>query len=66
MQMKDLSGILLLSLLMFAGIYMITILVDSIILQLVLGAFSGILFYLGMIFVFKFEEVNYIKSVVKR
>jgi O-antigen/teichoic acid export membrane protein len=65
-QMKDLSGTLLLSLLMFVGIYIITIYLDSIILQLVLGVFGGALFYFGLANVFKFDEVEYIKSIIKR
>lgn len=66
MQMKDLFGTLLLSLLMFVGIYIITIYLDSIILQLVLGVFGGTLFYFGLANVFKFDEVEYIKSIIKR
>lgn len=65
-QMKDLSGTLLLSLLMFVGVYINMIFWDSIILQLVFGVFGGSVFYLCMSHVFKFEEVEYIKSIIKR
>lgn len=65
-QMKDLSGTLLLSLLMFVGIYNNTIFCDSIILQLVLGLLGGTIFYFGLAYIFKFEEVEYIKSIRKR
>ena len=65
-QMKDLSGTLLLSLLMFVVIYINTIFWDSIILQLVLGFLGGTIFYIGLAYVFKFKEVEYIKSIILR
>ena len=65
-QMKDLSWTLLLSLLMFTGVFLSTMLWDSVVLQLLISILGGGLFYLGITCIFKFEEVIYLKSVIKK
>lgn len=65
-QMKDLSGTLLLSLLMFVGVYINIKYLDSITIQLGLGLLGGTIFFFGLAYVFKFKEVEYIKSIIKK
>lgn len=65
MQMKDLSGTLILSLLMFALVFGITLMFDSILLQLSIGIL-GMIFFFSVSHVFKFKELSYLKSLMKR
>lgn len=65
-QMKDLSGILLLSLLMFAVVFIVISAFESLLLQLVVGIFIGLGIFGGIGFFLKFEEYEYIKKIIKR
>ena len=66
MQMKDLSATLILSLLMFGLVCGVTLLLDDILLQLLVGLFTGILFFGGLSVLFKFKELLYLKSIIKK
>ena len=66
MQMKDLFGTLVLSLLMFALVFGITLMFDSILLQLSIGTLLGMIFFFSVSHVFKFKELSYLKSLMKR
>lgn len=65
-QMRDLSKTLVSSLLMFAIVFLVTLLVDNNIMKLLLGFFSGVCVYLGVVLVFRFKELSYIKSIIQR
>lgn len=66
MQMKDLSNILITSLLMFTIVYVSTQIVDNNIMMLFVGAVIGILCYVGVVWGLRFKELSYLKSIIKR
>lgn len=66
MQMKDLSGSLFLSLLMFGAVFLVVSAVSSIIMQLLFGLLTAALVFWGLFFLFKFEELKYIQLLFKR
>lgn len=66
MQMKDLSATFLLSLSMFGVVYATIFCINSILPQLLVGLFMGVSFFGGLSVLFKFKELSYIKSIVKR
>jgi O-antigen/teichoic acid export membrane protein len=65
MQMKDLAGVLVASLLMFVLVFSCTQLIDSKVLQIIMGVTIGVIFYLTISYVFRFPELSYLKSIVK-
>lgn len=66
MQLKDLSTLLVTSVLTYAISYYFSQLFDSNIIQLIFGGFVGIAFYTAVAFLFNFSELKYIKSIIKR
>ena len=66
MQMRDLSGTTILSLIVFAVVYICTSFVDIIILQLFLSLFVGVLLFVGMSYLLKFKELNYLRLVINK
>ena len=66
MQMRDLSRVLAASLLSFLFTFVTISIFNSVILQLIVGAIIGTFVYGLIIFTFKFEELNYIKDLIKR
>ena len=66
MQMKDLSGTLILSLLTFALLYGVTFVFDSTSLQLLVDVLWGVLFFIGTSYLLRFKELSYLKSVIKK
>ena len=66
MQMKDLSAILSTSLLAFVITYSVTKFISNILLQIVFGGAFCVFFYLGSAYFFKFKELEYIKSFIRR
>lgn len=66
MQMKDLSSILTSSILTFVIVYCVTRCFYSILFQLFFGGVFGILIYAGIAVLFKFRELDYIKSIIDR
>ena len=65
-QMKDLSGVLLLSLSMAAIVYTITCFITNIYAQLVVGIIVGATYFTTMCFVLKLKEVEFLKSLVNK
>lgn len=66
MQMKDLSMILITSLLVFAMTYLTIFLKVSILLKLITGIIIGLVTFSTIAYLFKFSELDYIKSILKR
>jgi hypothetical protein len=65
-QLGDLSKTLVTSLCMFAIVFGINRYIDSYLVQLIADIIVGAVFYIGVAFVFKFEEVDYLKSILKK
>jgi O-antigen/teichoic acid export membrane protein len=65
-QMKDISHILITSLSMFAIIRIMNLWIDNVYLQFILDVIVGIVFYFSVVFVFRFKEIEYIKSLRKK
>lgn len=65
-QMKDLIPILLLSSIMYLAIYYANLFIENMILQIIIGGAIGVIIYLGGAFLFKFEELNDVKYMLKR
>lgn len=61
MQMKDLMGTLVLSLIVFVIVYNIALIVGNLATQLFIGLLMGSLFYLSTAYLLKFKELGYIK-----
>lgn len=65
-QMIDLSGSLITSLLMFALVYMLYLFIENNILILCVGLVIGIGFYIGVAYLFEFDEITYLKTIIRR
>lgn len=65
-QMKDLSGILLLSLSMAAIVYTITCFITNIYAQLIVGIIAGATYFTTMCFALKLKEVEFLKSLINK
>lgn len=65
-QMQDLSKNLFTSLLVFGCVYLVTMIFDSIVTQLIIGILSGLLFFIIIVSLFKFEELSFVKSIIRR
>lgn len=65
MQMKDILPFFALSLLMFVLILVINTFLCNLYLQTIVGALFGVLFYCGISYLFKFEELNEVKYLLK-
>lgn len=65
-QMRDLMPTLLLAFAMFILIRIINVYIDSLYLQLAIGIISGIVFYLGCGFLFRFKELEELISLVRK
>lgn len=65
-QMKDLSGVLLLSLSMAAIVYTITCFITNIYAQLIVGIIVGATYFTTICVVFKLKEVEFLKSLVNK
>lgn len=66
MQIKDLSGTLILSILMFILVSLSTSFGATAVLQLVCGVLVGGVFYSGLTHIFKFSEIDFIRSIIVR
>lgn len=64
-QMRDLSRTLLLSLTMFAIVYTGGLIIEDRLLWLILGIIVGLVYYLGLAAIFKFNELNTILEIFK-
>lgn len=65
-QMRDLVPTLLLAFAMFILIRIINVYIDSLYLQLAIGIVSGLVFYLGCSFLFRFKELEELISLVRK
>lgn len=65
-QMKDLLPILMLSFLLFGTVHLTTYYISNLYLQIVCGGIAGGIVYLGGAILFKFEELNDVKYMLKR
>lgn len=65
-QMKDLTPTLLLCGLMFGGIYLTNSFLDNLLLQILAGGITGGVIFLSGALLFKFEELNDVKYMLKR
>ena len=65
-QMKDLMPILLLSLLVFVVVYGITLVVSNEWVQIIVGGSVGVVLYLGIAYLFRFEELDDLKYMLAR
>lgn len=65
-QMRDLFPTLLLSLVLFGVILVINQFISSYLLQILVGGTVGSLVYLGGAYLFKFDELNDVKYMLKR
>ena len=65
-QMKDISGTLILSLIMFISIILLISTISSLLLELILGMSLGAIIYLGISKLLKFKELNYVLSTILR
>lgn len=65
-QMRDLFPTLLLSLVLFGVILVINQFISNYLLQILVGGTVGSLVYLGGAFLFKFDELNDVKYMLKR
>jgi O-antigen/teichoic acid export membrane protein len=66
MQMKDLSGTLLLSLSMFVVVFLSTMITDNYFIQLATGIIIGLLYFFAVCFIVRLKEMEFLKSVIKR
>ena len=64
-QMKDLMPILLLSLLVFVVVYGITLVVSNEWVQIIVGGSVGVVLYLGIAYLFRFEELDAMKYMIR-
>ena len=65
-QMKDLLPTTLLSLVMFAVVLAVVNMVDNVHLQLVCGIIVGIIIYVSVSILFKFKEIEELRSLISR
>ncbi len=65
-QMKDLTGTLLLSLVMFVLVFFVISFVNGVFLQLMIGLFTGALLFLSASYFLKLKELDYVKLLFKR
>ena len=63
-QMRDLSGTFIVSMIMFVIVYMICSLISNLYIQILLGLLIGGSLFLSAIYFLKFEELNYIKTIL--
>lgn len=66
MQMRDLYATLVLSVGMFALVFGIVSMFSSVYLQLSVGTFIGAVFFIGVAYIFNFDELLYLQSIIKR
>ena len=65
-QMRDISGVLITSLSMLLLVYFVIQIFSNSLLQLIVGIMVGAAYFALICFLFKFEEIDYLKSLVKK
>lgn len=66
MQMKDLSGTLIVSMAIFVVAYFLTLLSENVIIQLMLAVLTSAVLFVSTVYLLKFKEVDYVKSILNR
>ena len=66
MQMKDLSGTLIISIAIFVVTYFLTLLSENVIIQLMLAVLTSAVLFVSTVYLLKFKEVDYVKSILNR
>ena len=66
MQMKDLSGSLIVSMAIFVAAYFLSFVSDNVIVQLLLAVLISAMLFLSTVYVLKFKELDYVKSILNR
>lgn len=66
MQMKDLSGTLIVSMAIFVAAYFLSFVSDNIIIQLLLAVLISSVLFITTVYLLKFKELDYIKSILNR
>lgn len=66
MQMKDLSGSLIVSMAIFVAAYFLTLLSENVIIQLMLAVLTSAVLFVSTVYLLKFKEVDYVKSILNR
>lgn len=66
MQMKDFSGTLIVSMVIFVVAYFLSLLSENVIIQLLLAVFVSVALFVTTVYVLKFKELDYIKSILNR
>lgn len=65
-QMKDLMGILLLSVAIFVVAYLVSSVTVTNIIQLLLGISTSMVIFISIVYLLKFKELEYVKLILKR
>lgn len=65
-QMGDLLPILILSLSMGGSVLAVNLLVDGLLLQIIIGLITGLVYYLSISYIFKSKELLYLLSLLKK
>lgn len=63
-QMKDFFPTLIASVMMFVVAYSATLFIENYMIQLIIGTFFSVFFYVGIAYVFKFKEIQYLRSIL--
>jgi len=66
MQMKDLSGTLIVSIAIFVVAYFLTLLSENVIIQLLLAVLISAVLFVSTVYLLKFKELDYVKSILNR
>ena len=66
MQMKDLSGTLIVSMAIFVAAYFLTLLSENVIIQLMLAVLTSAVLFVSTVYLLKFKEVDYVKSILNK
>lgn len=64
-QMRDLSGTILLSLSMFVVVFLTTRIMDNYLIQLITGIAVGIVYFFAVCHIVHIKELDYLKSIIK-
>lgn len=66
MQMKDFSGTLIVSMAIFVVAYFLSFVSDNIIIQLLLALLISAVLFVTTVYLLKFKELDYVKSIMNR
>lgn len=64
MQLKDLSGTLIVSMAIYVAAYFLTLLSENVIIQLMLAVLTSAVLFVSTVYLFNFKELDYVKSIL--